>query len=162
MNKKALMQFNVMMWIPRLVFMVVVISSILLLVGLYFKMELTVSRAESELFMQRLLYSPHGLSFYDPYSNRIYPGIIDVNNLDLINKSLFYGENKHIGAKLTLTDMNNNVLAERTYYYLVYRRIAQEGKGGVDVFRKALNVVIKNESKQIPGILRTEIVIIQK
>ena len=162
MKKKALMEFNVMMWIPRIIFMVIVIMSILLLVGTYFKMELTTARAESELFINRLLYSPHGISFYDPYSNRLYPGIIDLNNLDLINKSLFYEENTHIGAKLTFTDISNNILAERIYYNLVYRRIAQEEKGGVDVFRKSLNVIIKNESKQTAGILNMEIVMIPK
>ena len=142
--------------------MVIVITSILLLISLHYKIELDVSGAESELFVQRLLYSPHGLSFYDPYSSRLYPGIIDMNNLDLIDNSLFYGENKHIGAKLTFTDLNNNNLAEKIYNDIVYRRIIQEGKGGVDVFRKSFYVFMRNESKQIPGNINIEIVLIQK
>ncbi|MBW2981375.1 hypothetical protein KY343_00715 [Candidatus Woesearchaeota archaeon] len=160
--KKGLLSFNMMMWIPRIIFMVIVVFSIVLLVATYFKLEMAVSEAENELFIQRLLYSPHGISFYDPYSNRIYPGIIDLDNLDLLNKSIFYGEQKHIGAKLSINDLNNSLLAERVYNDIVYRRIAQEGKGGVDVLRKSLYVIVRNESRQIPGTLAMEVVLIPK
>jgi len=162
MKKKGLISFNMLMWIPRIIFMVIVVFSIMFLIGIYFKFEVNISDAESELFIQRLLYSPHGISFYDPYSNRVYPGIIDLDNLDLINKSVFYGEEqKHIGAKLSIYDINNNLLAERIYNNVVYRRIAQEGKGGVDVYRKKLYVLVKNESKQISGRLNAEVVMLQ-
>jgi len=162
MAKKGLLSFNMLMWIPRIIFMVIVVFSILLLIGSYFKIEIVISEAESELFAQRLLYSPHGISYYDPLSNRVYPGVIDLNNLGLLNKSVFYGEQKQIGAKLNITDLNGKLLAENIYNDVVYRRIAQEGKGGVDVLRKSLYIIVKNESKQIPGILSMEVVLIPK
>ncbi|MBW2966386.1 hypothetical protein KY342_04755 [Candidatus Woesearchaeota archaeon] len=160
--KKGLISFNMMMWIPRIIFMVIVVTSIIILISVHYRIELDVSGAESELFVQRLLYSPHGICFYDALSNRMYPGIVDLNNLDLINKSIFYGENKHIGAKLTFTDINGNNLAEKIYNDIVYRRIAQERKGGVDVFRGSRYVLIQKDSKQIPGKLNFENVLIQK
>jgi hypothetical protein len=160
--KKGLISFNMLMWIPRIIFMVIVVLSIILLIASYFRLELVISKAESELFVQRLLYSPHGISFYDPYSNRVYPGIIDLDNLELINQSIFYGEQKHIGAKLIVKDLGNNILAENIYNNIVYRRIAQEGRGGVDVLRKSLFVLVKNESGQIPGTLAMEVVLIPK
>lgn len=160
--KKALISFNLLMWIPRIIFMVIVIFSIMLLVGSYFKVEIIVSEAESELFIQRLLHSPHGISYFDPLSNRVYPGIINLDNLDLLNKSIFYGEQKQIGAKLTIEDLDENLLAEHIYNNIVYRRIAQEGKGGADVMRKSMYVLVKEDSEQIPGILRMEVVLIPK
>ncbi len=160
--KKALISFNLLMWIPRIIFMVIVIFSIILLVGSYFKVEIIVSEAESELFVQRLLHSPHGISYFDPYSNRVYPGIIDLDNFDLLNKSVFYGEQKQIGAKFIVKDLNNKDLAENIYNDIVYRRIAQEGKGGVDVLRKSIYVLVKDDSKQIPAILNMEVVLIPK
>ena len=160
--KKALLSFNMLMWIPRIIFMTIVIFSILLMVGSYFRFEIAISGAESELFVQRLLNSPHGISYYDPLSNRVYPGIIDLDNFDLLNKSVFYGEQKQVGAKLIVKDLGNKVLSERIYNNIVYRRLAQEGKGGVDVFRKSLYILVRNESGQIPGMLNLEVVLIPK
>jgi len=88
--------------------------------------------------------------------------IVDLSNLDLIDKSIFYGENKLIGAKLRFTDLNGNLLVEKVYNDIVYRRIAQERKGGVDVFRGSRYILIQKDSKQIPGKLNFENVLIQK
>lgn len=168
MKKNALITFNMLMWLPRIIFMTIVFFSIVFLTSWYARTEIQTWQTESELIAQRILYSPGGISYNDPLSNRLYPGVIDLtkfkdNSIPLLDDSLFYGtENKHIGANITIIDLKKNQLAQGIYNNIVYRRIAEKGRlgrGGVNTVEKQIYVLAKDETKTIPAIAQITIVI---
>jgi len=57
----------------------------------YFGFSIDTKVAEAGVFTQRIVYSPNGLSYHDPLSNKVYPGIIDLEkfNNPILDKSIF-------------------------------------------------------------------------
>jgi hypothetical protein len=165
--KKALISFNVAMWIPRIIFLTIVILSVVLLTIAYANKNIQTWQVESEIIAQRILFAPDGLAYHDPLSNRVYPGIIDVEKLNttILEESIFYGkENKHIGAKITLINKGTNqTIAETIYNNIVYQRIAERGflgRGGVDVKEKQFYYVLaKNKEKLTPATAKITVVV---
>ncbi|MBD3355096.1 hypothetical protein GF361_03875 [Candidatus Woesearchaeota archaeon] len=164
-NKKA-QAFSMIWWIPRIIFLVIVISSVVFLTTMYLNTEKETWKTESELFIHRLIHSPNGISYYDPLTNRVYPGIIDLNNirdLNTINRSIFYGENnKHIGANISIYNQNNILLAQGIYNNQVYRRIQEKGIlgiGGIDSKQKKLYILIKDHKNYIPAFMEITIAV---
>ncbi len=167
-QNKALMSFNMLMWIPRIIFMVIVLFSVIFLATWYAWQEIHSWQAESGLITQRMLYSINGISYHDPLSSRLYPGIIDLskfqnNQIPILDSSIYYGpENKHLGAKITIKDMQDNILREGIYNNDIYSRIVQEGRtgaGGIDVSRKKIYVLAKDTQQLIPAIAEITVVI---
>ena len=63
------------------------------------------------------LYSVNGISYYDKEINRLYPGIVDLDrfNSSILNKSIDFGEEPHIGAKIILKNIRKE--ERKTVYY---------------------------------------------
>jgi len=164
-NKKA-QAFSMVWWIPRIIFLVIVLSSVIFLTTMYINTEKETWKTESELFIHRLIYSPNGISYYDPLTNRVYPGIIDlkkIKNTEIINRSLFYGkDNKHIGANISVYDKNDNLLAQGIYNEKVSKRIQEKGflgVGGIDSKQKKYYILIKNKENYIPANMKITVVV---
>ncbi len=165
MDKKGLIVFNMLTWIIKIFFYVMVVGTIFLIVNSYFSFKLDTKDAEAAIFTQRLIYSPNGLSYYDPLSNRLYPGIIDLSKIQdtsTINKSIFYGEeSRHIGAKIIVEQGSKKTIG--IYNPNVYKRIVERGflgRGGVDVMHENIYVLTTSNLHNLtPGNLKLEIVI---
>jgi hypothetical protein len=155
-------------WIPRIIFLVIVSVSIILLVSLFIKTEIDTSQTEADLFAYQLIYSAHGISYHDPFSNRIYPGEIDITassppNFQKILNISFYSKKK-IAAKLEIQNLDTNQKTEAMFdpwgrfgKWIVKEGI--KGIGGVDVFRKEMYVLIRDQDKVNKGLLKMTIVI---
>ncbi|MBT7903497.1 hypothetical protein HN587_06560 [Candidatus Woesearchaeota archaeon] len=105
-NKNALITFNILAMIPRIIFLILAMIAIVILVRLFVVGQLDIDPVIADVFEHSLLYSPGGISFHDPLTGRIYPGVIDgtqfgINKLDL-NKSLSLGNNRLIAARINL------------------------------------------------------------
>jgi len=153
-NKKAEATITEEMgyWIPRLVFVIITALSIYILTSIFIQTEISVLNTDAELLSDRLLYSSYGISYYDPLSNRIYPGIIDISKLkdtSILEKAIFYGDKStYLGAKITLTDNQGNIIGESIYNNNAYRRIAEKGlkgKGGVELKEKEIYVLARDD-----------------
>lgn len=159
-NKKAMQALNMMLWIPRIFFMVIVISSVLFIVLLFTKVEVSTWQTESEIFAQRTLLSPHGISYYDSLSNRVYPGIIDTGNFEVFSNSI---QTKRLAAKIELFDQNNKLINKTYINENTYKNwIVKEGIGGIggiDVSRKSLYVLVKEDEKLTPATISYTIII---
>jgi hypothetical protein len=168
MDKKSLISFNMIIWIPRIIFLVVVIMSIMLIVNLFIKTEIDTAQIEADLLLYQLVYSPHGISYHDPFSNRIYPGEIDITTSSppyfqkILNIS-FYTKRK-IAAKIEIQNLDTNQKTEsffdpwgRFSKWIVLEGI--KGIGGVDVFRKETYVLLRDQNKVDKGLLKMTIVI---
>jgi len=172
-NKKGNVTFEFLMWIPRLVFIVIVMFAIMVLIRSYVTVTIDISELQANLFVNRVLYSPTAISYFDKDIERLYPGIIDFDKFKLqtnekfLEKSVYYGEkNTEIGAKLVLKDLSEN--AELTTFYnegffkeqkkLVDSGLT-EGPGGARGYNKKYNVRIFKNNDLHEGILTVEVVI---
>ncbi len=155
-------------WIPRIIFLVVVSVSIILFISLFIKTEIDTSQTEADLLAYQLIYSAHGISYHDPFSNRIYPGEIDMtissppNFQKMLNIS-FYTKRK-IAAKIEIQNLDTNQKTEAMFdpggkfrEWIVKEGI--KGIGGVDVFRKEMYVLLRDQNKVDKGLLKMTIVI---
>jgi len=156
MNKKAI-AFDFVAWIFRLIFMIIVVMVVVFLVSAYTDYSVDVFDIESDLYLQRILYSREGVSYYDKDINRLYPGIIEKDKFtqDILGGKLEsitdYGEfEAYYGAKLVLfhSDQNKPVgtiyVNETSYNNLI--KVAQlnlRGPGGAQVREKHIFVMIK-------------------
>lgn len=169
MNKKAIMALNMALWIPRIIFLVIVILSVVAFTITYASKEIDVWRSEAETIAQRIIYSPHGISYHDPLSNRLYPGIIDTTKMktEFLENAMFYGgkeeDKKHIGASIIITNQNTgDKIAEADYHPKTARRIEEKGfmgRGGVDAIEKELYVLVKEGEELIPAIAKITVVV---
>jgi len=167
-NKKAQTTLNTAYWLIRLgIFLPIVTLVVILIVNAYIQKEVPVLDVDAELLIHRIINSREGISYIDPLSNRLYPGIIDITRFKeqpRLEKSIFYGDTStYIGAKLTLTNESGNTIAEIIYNNKAYRRIAERGlrgKGGVEVREKQLYVLARNKKGELQkATLHTEVVI---
>lgn len=174
-SKKAINSYEMLMWVPRVIFLVVVMFVIMTLIKTYVTTTIDVSELQANVFTNRLLYSPNGISYLDQEINRIMPGIIDIEKFkqekdakeNFLEKNIFYGNNnREIAAKLKLDNLN-----EKQEYILFYNEkffeeqsiIADsgftEGPGGARKYTKIYDVVIYDQIDHSQGVLRIEVVI---
>lgn len=166
-GKKALFTFNMAYMVIRLIFLVIVLFSVIMLVGMFLKINADTFYVEADLFAQSLIYSPHGISYYNPLLYKIQPGIIDkteftsgITESRINNHSFYYGKkNKHLAVKITLQDTEGNI-NDTIYYnkgegkahgYKFWDPIAKaeiEGEGAARYLPKTIPVLIRENSGQ--------------
>jgi hypothetical protein len=149
---------------------------VLLLVSVYFVARvyeskvLDTSETEAALFKNYLLYSPGALSYRDLYTYRIYPGVVDINNLNyqtLESAADFGDSNDMVAANITLFNANRTTVIAQTYYnrerYLDWLPLTHRTFLGAGTVFKADNstyvVYIDENGTRKSGILKTEILV---
>jgi hypothetical protein len=151
----------------RVLLTIIVIGIIILFANIYSYINIDTYEAESELFIYRAVHSPNGISYVDGVSGRVYPGIIDIskfenNSIPILQQSIDFGADNHIGARFIVKDFTGQPLASSTYNPITFRRIAEKniaGPGGVDVKEKQIYALIKKQGTFIPGILEMSVVV---
>ena len=151
----------------RVVLTIAVLLIIILFINLYSNINMDTAEAEAETFIYRTLYSADGISYTDGVSGRVYPGIIDLskfenNSIPLLEKSIDYGADEHVGAKFIVKDFAGKPLASAVYNPKTHRRIAEKGiagPGGVDVKEKQVYALIKDKDSIIKGRLEISVVV---
>ena len=79
MNKKGTISEEVVLFIPRMLFIMVVVFAFVLLVKTLLVTKIDVQQLESDIFISRFMMSPNASAYYDSKIERAYPGIIDLN-----------------------------------------------------------------------------------
>lgn len=172
-NKKAITTFEILMWIPRIIFLVVIMFVIMILIRSYITTTTDVSELEANLFVNRLLYSPTGISYFDSSINRAYPGIIDIDKFKMqstekfLEKSVYYGgKNREIGAKLSLKDLSENqenIIFYNEDFFKEQKKLVDAGftlgPGGARGYTKNYDVLIFKNNALNKGTLMIEIVV---
>ena len=67
------------MWVPRILFLVVVMFTVMILIRSYVATTIDTSELEANIFISRILYSPNSISYFDSDIGRTYQGVIDIN-----------------------------------------------------------------------------------
>ncbi len=150
--------------IPRLLFLIIVLFSVVFLIRQFVVNNLNVQDVQAEVFIDRVLYSPNGIIYYDNSVQRAVPGIIDPLKLnsDSLNSLADYKNSNFIAANITLYDDKNNVVSSAAYNkesYLNWNPIALsrlQGAGGV---KRTTKTILVNyiDTKLHQGYLRFEV-----
>jgi hypothetical protein len=163
LNKKGMFGLLIMQWIPRIIFLTVVVFAIILLIRLEIKENVNITNAELELFIKRMIYSPNGINYYDQSINRAYPGIIDLkkfkNGENVTNFAVFYGEsNNYIAARLTLIKKKMNFTYNNDGYNKWYplAQLKILGMGSATMTTMNLPVQVYDNGKLENDILNIE------
>jgi hypothetical protein len=119
MSRKSQIGDYLIAFIPRIIFLIIVLGVIFVLVNSYVKTEVDTFSAESSLFVQRLLYSKNGISFLDSSTGQVQPGIIDLSNAsamdEKLERSILYRDARQVAARIKLTNLAGEEIA--TFYY---------------------------------------------
>ncbi len=171
-NKKSTTTFEVIMWIPRILFLVVLMFAIMLLIRSFVNTTIDSSELQANIFANRILYSPNAVSYFDPDTQRVYPGIVDADKINAaindksLEKSIYYGKkNLEIGAKFSVNDMKENKIDffYNEDFFKEQEKIAgsgfTEGPGGARLYVKNYNVIVQKGSVLTNGVLTMKIVI---
>ncbi|MFH1440154.1 MAG: hypothetical protein ABIG89_06295 [Candidatus Woesearchaeota archaeon] len=128
-NKKAMIAYwQLMFMFVRLFVLTLVFMSMVLLVTKYINDETNIQDMEIKLFVEHLLYSDDGLSYYDEITGRLYPGILNADDFrsaqDIeikLNKAFNYGSHPLMSAKFEFIfdeDIKNpEMLGLKEFYY---------------------------------------------
>lgn len=127
MNKRGVI-FEEIMWIPNIIFLVIVIIVLLFLINSFTNVNIDTSEIEPEIFINRLIYSDNALNYCDGV--KCYPGIIDykiISNPDLLQSrfdSSFHSslESELVAFRVTLFDDNNKKVSDAYFNKVWYDR----------------------------------------
>jgi len=179
-NKRAVISGEVIMVIPRILFLVAILFAVIILIKILIITTIDIREVESSILVNRLLFSKEVI-YYDKNIERLYPGIIDLEKFtELSNKefntldthALAYGpydptanppigppDNPIIAAKITLIRKN---VPDIVVYYNKERydrwepRLLPGVRGGAGSFKEFKDkkyVFVKDVSGLSPAIL---------
>lgn len=160
MNKSAT-SFNMIYMIPRLMFLVIVVLTIVFMLNGFRDVSYQDAiYAEQQMFTEWILYSSNGVSYFDTSLNSVLPGVINKEDIDSglieyrLNQTMPYGgKNKHIAIRISFIDKNKNKLGDSIYYnkgqgksygFLFWEPLSQmRGEGAASYFIRVLPCLIR-------------------
>ncbi len=143
MNRKGqTISYEMMMWIPRLVYLVIVIIATSGLILGYVVTKVDVSEVESQILLHRLQFSQEGITLHDSYTGRVYPGLVDAGMLTDENLAAALDAKKNeLAARFVLSGFLDKELA-----------MAYLNKDAYENWQPIALVVDKNcENREISG-----------
>lgn len=165
MGDKAQISGDVLSWIPKIILLVAVILVILGLVHMYVVTKIDTKDAEAAVLINRILFSPNGISYHDEELDRAYPGIIDLKRFNdyVINKSIALPENRIIAAKLTLSYINGTEIRTAFFDEDLYTKWSPmtrvRGPGGKTKIVKVISVLVKDGNVLKKATLKFEVIV---
>lgn len=170
-SKKGEISGELILFIPRVIFLIAVLFAVVILMKTFLVTTIDVRKVESDVLVNRILYSKNGLSYYDKEIGRVYHGIIDLSKFNqfkenrvLDTASINYGkDNPIIAAKIILKQKGKNDL-ELFYNKDRYDKwepralsTVTGGAGSVKSFIVKKNVLIKDDEKLYQGLIEFQI-----
>ena len=166
MTEEEDVEFQVWLWaIPRFVLLILIILAVVFLVRFFVISRIDTFETESTIIIDRILYSPTGIIYYDREINRPHPGIINVTKLktEVLENSLLMPNNQYFAVRLTLKDMEDNLVMEayanKIWYERWLPRVDYPGAGGTRMKNKEVYVLYKEKGLTKPGILKISVII---
>lgn len=151
MNKKGIIAFEMVIWIPRIIFFVVVLVVIFAMISILTKVSVQTGAAEAEVAFQTIIFSPLTTAL-DIWTGRSYPTIIDIEKFDLTRLDI------KLPTKACILFNETKVCsyAERDKYEAL--RPLAGITGGPTLQEKEIPILVANQSRTTPAILKVEFV----
>jgi hypothetical protein len=155
-GRKGIISFNFITYIPRLVFLVVVLIACIILIRMFLMNKVDVKDVQAEVLITGLMYGKGGISYYDELTGRNYPEIIDISSVgDLeLENAYNYPGNRLMTAKMTVLDRKGNELKVFYYNQEWYDKwqplVKLKGIGGVTHYERKMPVIYKESPEAQP------------
>jgi len=156
---------NQLHFVMRMLMLIFVALSVVIIVRKFMILSIDTGPLESNILINRLIYSPDCLADRDSLL-RLRPGIIDLERFTegTLNKCLFYGDQNDFAAgNLTLlfleTDQRHELLYNRQGYLLLKPRAGAEGPGGARSFSDWKYVLANDKGTLRKAILFIEVIL---
>ncbi|MFC1801153.1 hypothetical protein ACFLZB_01720 [Nanoarchaeota archaeon] len=145
-------------WILRIIFWIIVIIAVYGITSYLIDVKFQPWQAEADGFALRTLYSPNGISYFDPLAGKVQPGTIDLARFKsgIWEESVYYGE-EHLAAKMTLWNkgaddwqavaLTGEKLLERYYQKDLFNKWEDLSDKKVAKFTRKYYVLIKDEGE---------------
>jgi len=172
-SKRALQSTDFILTIPRMIFTVVAVLTVIYLVNMFLVQEIDIQKTQSKLFFNRLIYSPNTISYVDPNTQRSYPGIIDHKIIDdvgsfrdRIENAIHLGNNRLLAANITIVFEKDDQEIKKSIIFndMWFKRWEPlslmsdiEGPGGVDRFDYSRYMLVKEGTSYYPATLAVEV-----
>ncbi len=154
-RKDAIISFNFVSMIPRIIFLVIMLMACVILIRLFINNKFDTNDTEAEIFIAGLIYGTGGVSYTDPLTGRTYPEVIDLAQLNSseLDAGFYRGDNRFIAAKISvLADRDDETPVKTVYYnrewYDNWRPLLVlqlPGIGGVEDYVRTLPVIYRND-----------------
>ena len=149
----------------RIGFLIVALLSFFLLINFYITNKLDTQRLQSEVLVNRILYSD-AIMMQELENSRVYTGIIDVNKFDSTNldAKIDYSIKKHATAKLQIVDNIDGKVKYTAYlnkpqYENLEVILYKEGKGGSTRYIKTYPITYTDGTEYKYGRLIIDMII---
>ncbi len=122
-DKSAITTFEMIYWIARAIFLIIVIVSVVTLVRLCITTQSNTEELEANLLVNHFLYSPDSIVYYDEFSGRPMLGIVDtgrLNDMTLDSAFSFGDKNTMLAAKIEIYDFDSKPVKFVAYYNKPY------------------------------------------
>jgi hypothetical protein len=161
MNRKGQESYSIVTAIPRIIFLAVALLSVVFLVRGYVVQNLNVQEVQAEVFINRILYSPTGILYFDESLKTAIPMLIYPEKLtnDTLDSMMLYRDDTFIAAKVELYDANKNLIKQafyngKTYFrWLPIARTGVKGTGRVNRITRLVNTNYFENGEVKPGIM---------
>lgn len=166
--KKGLMSFNFITVMMRLLFTIGVVFSVVILTNLMINTRLDVNDIQAEVLVNGLIYSPGGIGYLDPISGRVYPEIVDLEqvNSEQLDREFYYPNNNLITAKIDFYKQGIQTPQKTVYFneewyqnwepLLIYQNVP--GLGGVTEYNKELPIILQIDGERRLGYVNFQII----
>lgn len=157
------LSFSQVIWVFRLIFLGMAIMFCLLLILMYVNVSYDPKPAEREILIQRILFSPNGISYYNPLTGMIESGTVDLRKFEnnVLDKAIHYDRN-YMGARMELEDLDEgkNYAGYYNQDFFQEKIVLKglEGRGGIDILERNFYVLIKDGEEIHKGNLKFEVV----
>ncbi len=153
-GKRGSTVFNILIHVLRTIMLIIVFVAITATAFYILGVTFAPERQELQLLAYRLLYAPGGLSQYDPLTNRVMPGVLDLQQMETGQWAAALDFAKpYLAAQVTLRDASQQELWRGQYDPDHYRLWAPlrgiSGKGSVVEQRVRLPVLIEKGALDI-------------
>ncbi len=118
-SKKAVVD-DLIHYIPRILYLIIVLSFLVLYVSKATKSQFeTLAQTEGDVFFNHLLYSS-SITYYDPFSGRYLPAVIDLQKFTTENVERGYANatrDQILAAELYLADAETDAIVQMAYFH---------------------------------------------
>ncbi len=156
MSRKGILSFNFMSMIPRILFLVIMLTVVIVLVELYMNQKFNTEDLRAEIILNGFIYATGGINYYDAVTGRTYPEIIDLVQMNAteLEDSFFFKDNNVIAAKIYVSHLPNDATSplKELYYNKEWYdswepivRLKIGGIGGVAEYKRTLPTIYRKE-----------------
>jgi hypothetical protein len=155
-QRKGIIAFNFLVTVLlRFTFLLIMLIVSMILLSIFLNNKFDVTDTQAEILISGFIYGTGGISYYDPVTGRIYPQIIELDQLDSaeLEAGLYFPDNNMMTARITVKDKDRQSTLKTMYYnkewYDNWKPLIPlkhlKGIGGVTDFRRTIPVILKDE-----------------